>query len=67
MEDLNKDFKPCPFCGKVPEVVQADRGSWKGFCRAFHRCEFMGYIEIHDWNEKPYADKWNTRVKEDKE
>ena len=61
---MSEKLKPCPFCGEQPTTIIADKGPWKGLCRAFHRCPQMGYMEIYDWSDEPVATRiacWNRR------
>jgi len=55
--------KACPFCGKIPEEVVPNKGPWVGFKRAFHRCKYIGYIDVAEWieGEINYS-RWNTRA-----
>ena len=62
-------LKPCPFCGELPEVITAEKGPYKGFTRAYHRCPAIGYIQICDWKDEiteEHFAAWNTRADEER-
>ncbi len=61
MEKNDKPL-PCPFCGKEITITNPNNGPWAGFFRAYHRCTFIGYIEISDWTEKLNFKDWNSRI-----
>lgn len=60
---VKDNLLPCPFCGKIPEVYTARKGTYNGLTRVFHRCEILGYIEIQGWDDGvTCADRWNKRT-----
>lgn len=51
-------FKPCPWCGKKPDV---DRHFDSGEYQLIHRCYYIGSIQIEWDSHRMILAKWNHR------
>jgi hypothetical protein len=57
---MGERLEPCPFCGGVPETVDATRilGIW----RIVHRCDVLGCVSVGREDIKDAAVEWNRRA-----
>lgn len=57
---MRESLKPCPFCGKLPEIIQEKNGSvWIG-CHN-NNCS-VRHVETDDFDTREEAiEAWNTR------
>lgn len=56
-------IKPCPFCGKAPQVEHRVRAYWDDWVVA---CAYCDRVYIIGETERDAAKKWNTRKGETK-
>lgn len=72
-----KPLKPCPFCGKIPEITLSP-GSYGYYAASLsinccHGLSIGAAVEEYDWDKREHVDttekarsyiieKWNTRV-----
>ena len=61
---MNK-LKPCPFCGKMPEVYEFNRRKYYGCGRdECYTAGFNGTVTKSIWNTRPIEDALNARIAE---
>ena len=57
---MNESIKPCPFCGKIPEIIQEKSGLVWIRCQN-NNCPVRN-VETDDFDTKEEAiEAWNTR------
>jgi len=52
-------FKPCPFCGELPQVTKHFKIEAYGLV---HRCKAVGHIAIDFSDYDLVLRRWNTRT-----
>ena len=61
---MNK-LKPCPFCGKMPEVYEFNRRKYYGCGRdECYTAGFNGTVTKSIWNTRPIEDNLRKRIAE---
>ena len=59
------ELKPCPFCGKMPEVYEFNRRKYYGCGRdECYTAGFNGTVTKSIWNTRPIEDELHTRIAE---
>ena len=59
------ELKPCPFCGKMPEVYEFNRRKYYGCGRdECYTAGFNGTVTKSIWNTRPIEDDLRNRIAE---
>ena len=59
------ELKPCPFCGKMPEVYEFNRRKYYGCGRdECYTAGFNGTVTKSIWNTRPIEDELRKRIAE---
>lgn len=63
---MNKELKPCPFCGGEAIVLQNNDGFYYVGCKNAECRGYVFYSDVHYFTKERTIEAWNTRKPIDK-